>query len=206
MSPLELTAETEEKALKEALKILKLPEEALDIAYSQEKEEELLAGAKPFVRITASVRPEYVTDKLQECVSALLDKMEKEHETETYDYHGVLVVNIQCEEPEILIGYKGETLDALQHLVARMARLSGREIPLVLLDVDHYRRKRLDRLKKVTDDLADLTRDNGQDEPFDPMDPTERKVVHTFLKAMEGVKSYSRGEGANRHVVVAPEN
>jgi spoIIIJ-associated protein len=204
MSSIQITAETREKALAEALRRLELPEEALDIEWSQE-EVDLLPGARPLIQITATVRLEYVAEKTLECTDKLLDAMEIEHEIESSIDNGLVLVSIKSENAENLIGYRGETLDAIQHLVVRMARVSGREIPLVLLDVDDYRMKRINRLKRVCDELAELVVESGQEEHFDPMDATDRKIVHTLLMNKKGVKTFSRGEDLNRHVIVAPD-
>ncbi|MFP4381491.1 MAG: protein jag [Candidatus Sumerlaeia bacterium] len=205
MSSIQITAETREEAKKEALRRLGLPEEALDIEWSQE-EEDLLPGAKPFIQMNASVRPEYVAEKTLECTRGILEKMDIDFEVQSVIEHGMVIVRIESEKAEVLIGYRGETLDALQHLVVRMARMSGREIPLVLLDVGNYRQKRINRLERVCDDLVELVLENGEEEHFDPMDATDRKIVHTLLKERPGIKTFSRGEDMNRHVIVAPDS
>jgi spoIIIJ-associated protein len=87
-----------------------------------------------------------------------------------------------------------------------MTRLSGREMPLVLLDVANYRARRIERLRRVAMDLAKTVLDSGQEEFFDPMDAIDRRIVHTLLKTVKGIKTYSRGEELDRHVIIAPED
>ncbi|NQU42560.1 hypothetical protein HQ520_04695 [bacterium] len=204
METIRITAENREQALREALSRLRLPEEALDLEWGKE-EEDLLPGARAHVSLSVCVRPEYVTGIFQDVADVMLDRMGFSHETTIKECHGMWLVQIDCEESEILIGYQGETLDALQHLVARMTDVSGREIPLVMLDVGQYRENRIERLKKVADDLCEAVLENDVEEYFDPMNSVDRKIVHTLLKDKTGIRTFSRGEDEDRKVYIAPE-
>ena len=202
MATISITAETREDALREALQRLKLPEEALDIEWTKE-EEELLAGARPYVQMNVSINFDYVADKVKTCLEGLLEKMQIEGTVVTSTDDNMIIASIDSNQSDILIGYHGETLDALQHLVVRMARLGGRDMPLILVDAGKYRYTRLERLKKVALILADMVLENGGEEDFDPMHALDRKIIHTILKNVEGIQTYSRGEGYSRKVIVA---
>jgi spoIIIJ-associated protein len=204
MCVLQISAQTREQALREALERLRLPEEALDLEWGEEPSDELLAGARPFVQLSVSIRPDYVQQKVHQCLAGLLEAMDVRVQISAETEMGMALLNVSCEDPQALIGHHGETLDALQHLVVRMTRLSGRDMPLIMIDVANYRRRRIHRLRKVAEDLACLALERDQEEAFDPMEPIDRKIVHTLLKGIDGVQSYSRGEGWGRHVVVAP--
>lgn len=203
MSDIQIIAPTREQALKEAYDRLRLPEEALAIEWGQE-EEELLAGARPQVRLNITIRPEYVGEKIRASLDTMLELMEIPHEVTAGVVEGIIMVSIQCDDTENLIGHHGETLDAIQHIAVRLARMNGRDIPLVLIDAGNYRLKRIQRLKRVCQDLAQMAIKHNREEHFDPMDSVDRKVVHTLLKAIPGVKTFSRGEDTHRHVIVAP--
>jgi len=204
MSLIQIIAQTREQAMREALDRLGLPEEALDIQWGQE-EEDLLPGARPLVQLNVQVRPQYVADKVRECLDKLLNKMSVPHDITTEIRDGIILAGIKCDHPDVLIGHRGETLDALQHLVVRMAEVNGRDIPLVLVDVGNYRLRRIQRLKRVCHDLSQAVLKSGAEEQFDPMEPIDRKIIHTLLKNVKGVRSFSRGEDVSRHVIVAPE-
>lgn len=205
MSPLEITAETREEALEEALDILDLPEEALELEWSEE-DEDLLAGARPHVKLVAHVRPMYVAEQIRECTEVLLGKMEIEAEVEIdEDQPEAMLVRIDSDRDGALIGHRGETLDAIQHLVVRMTRMSGREMPLVLLDVGDYRKRRIERLRRVAEELAEDAIEFDREEPLDPMNAIDRKIMHTILKDIDGVRSFSRGDEPDRCVVIEPE-
>ena len=95
--------------------------------------------------------------------------------------------------------------DAIQHLVVRLARMNGRDIPLVLVDAGNYRPQNVSNASNAfCEELAQLALKKHGEEHFDPMDSVDRKIVHTVLKGIPGVKTFSRGEDAHRHVIVAP--
>lgn len=203
MGTIQITAATREAAMKEALDRLGLPEEALEMEWTQE-EVDLLANAKPWVQLNVGIRLDYVADRVHQCVKTLLEKMDMEATVSSRCEGEIVIVQIDSEHQEVLIGHRGETLDALQQLVLRMTRLSGREMPLVLIDVGNYRSRRIQRLRRVANDLATSVLETGQEEYFDPMDAIDRRIVHTILKDFKGIKTYSKGEDATRHVIIAP--
>lgn len=203
MSDIQITAKTREAAMQEAFDRLGLPEEALEIEWTEEQDD-LLASARPYVQMNVRIRLQYVADKVAESLRALLEKMEMEATVTTEFLGEIVLVKVESAHQEVLIGYHGETLDALQQLVLRMTRLNGREMPLVLIDAGNYRGRRIERLKRVAKELAASVLETGKEEFFDPMDSIDRKIVHTILKEFKGIKTYSRGEDATRHVIVAP--
>jgi spoIIIJ-associated protein len=204
MSHIEITAPTREAATREAMERLQLPLEALDIEWTKEQED-LLAGARPFVQMNIVIRLDYVADKIVAALRGLLEKMGIAATVSASCEDEIVLVSIESAETEVLIGYHGETLDAIQHIVIRMARMAGRDMPLILVDAGEYRSRRIKRLLRVAQSLAELVVKNRQEEEFDPMDSLDRKIVHTLLKGIPGVHSYSRGEGDARQVVVAPD-
>jgi spoIIIJ-associated protein len=205
MCPLCISAASREEALAEALKRLELPKEALEMEWSEEASEELLAGAKPFVELRVVVRPEYVAEKVAAGVRALLEKMGFDAKVELKNVCEFQLVNVESEDEEILVGRRGETLDAIHQLVLRMTNLTGRDIPLILLDVNGWREKRILRLQKVCLEIAADVRESGKEEYLDPMNSIDRKIVHHLVRDLPGVTSYSRGEELNRHVIIGPD-
>lgn len=107
-----------------------------------------------------------------------------------------------AQEPEILIGPKGQTLDALQYLLnaAFMAHLGKR----VVLDVGDYREQRMSKLMDTAHDVADRVRLTGRLYKFPPMGSADRRVVHTALMEYADLTTQSEGEDPYRYVVVSP--
>ncbi len=117
--------------------------------------------------------------------------------------NGVLLI-IDGEDLSILIGRRGETLDSLQYLAGLAANNGGGHYK-VSLDICNYRSKREDALIALANRLAAQALKAGKCRTLEPMNPYERRIIHTAVQAIEGVKSGSFGEGNSRRVVIAPE-
>lgn len=120
------------------------------------------------------------------------------------DTEGYIRVTLTGPGLGILIGRRGETLDALQYLLnLAAARLPGRP-ERVILDAGGYRERRRDTLVRLAKRIAESVRRTGREITLEPMTPQERKVIHTAIAAEEGVTSESSGEEPYRRVVVRP--
>jgi spoIIIJ-associated protein len=117
----------------------------------------------------------------------------------------VIKVNLATKDGSILIGRKGEILEALQHIVNRMMNRGGRELPFVLLDVENYRERRHAHLEREAKSAANKVVETGKEIVLEPMPAGDRKIIHNFLKSLEGVRTYSRGREGERQVIVALE-
>ncbi len=106
----------------------------------------------------------------------------------------------------VIIGRRGETLDALQYLAsfATNARQSGGYYRVVL-DIGNYREKREETLKSLARRMSASAIRSGRNRSLEPMNPYERRIIHTEVQGIEGVNSFSVGDGDRRHVVIQPE-
>lgn len=104
----------------------------------------------------------------------------------------------------IIIGRRGETLDALQHLVSLSAR-NNQGYYKVTLNIGDYRERREDTLASLAKRVADQVLKTGKGKALEPMNPYERRIIHTTVQEIEGVTSASVGEGENRRVVIVVE-
>lgn len=103
-----------------------------------------------------------------------------------------------------IIGHRGETLDALQFL-AGLASNNGGGYYKVSLNIGNYREKREDTLIALANRIAQQVIKTGKCRTLEPMNPYERRIIHTAVQAIEGVTSASFGEGINRRVVIGKE-
>lgn len=103
----------------------------------------------------------------------------------------------------MLIGRRGETLDALQYLTSLVLNNNKEAYTKVMLDTENYRRKREEALKRLAVRLADKVVKTGKKVVLEPMNPYERRILHATLQDFEGVTTYSEGEDPFRSVVVA---
>lgn len=109
------------------------------------------------------------------------------------------------EDYSLLIGRRGETLNAIQYLV-RLAANHGREegkAVRISLNVGDYRQKREKTLREIARKNAKRVRKYGRSITLNPMNPSERRIIHTTVTEVEGVQSYSVGADADRRVVIA---
>lgn len=119
--------------------------------------------------------------------------------------NGVLELTVDCDDYGIIIGRRGETLDSLQYLTGlALKKVCGRYIRVSII-VGDYREKRNETLKNMAIRQAQRVERTGRRFTFEPMNPYERRIIHTSVQEVEGVESYSVGEGTERRVVIAPE-
>ncbi|MBN1424057.1 KH domain-containing protein [Candidatus Fermentibacteria bacterium] len=107
------------------------------------------------------------------------------------------------EDGGILIGRRGATLDAFQHVVRRMVERQAGEPVAVVVDVGGYRERRREALVQKALRIADQVKRSGRQVTMDPMPPGERRAVHMALKPDRGITTYSVGQEPDRKVVIA---
>ena len=113
---------------------------------------------------------------------------------------------ITCEEDYgNIIGRRGETLDALQYLTRLFVNRSEDNNKRVALNVGDYRARREETLRALAKRQAQRVLKYGRSSSLEPMNPYERRIIHTAIQEIEGVTSHSVGEGDRRRVVVTPE-
>ena len=106
----------------------------------------------------------------------------------------------------ILIGRRGETLDALQYLTSLQVNKGREGYIRVTLDTENYRAKREDSLRRLAQRMANRAQKTGRKVVLEPMNPYERRVLHTALQNNDAVTTHSEGEEPNRRVVIMLKN
>lgn len=117
---------------------------------------------------------------------------------------GVVTMNLECEDYGIVIGHRGETLDSIQYLLSLVVKKSTMEYVRVVINVGNYREKRQETLKNLAKKNAQYVLRTGRRHTFEPMNPYERRIIHTAVQEIEGVKSLSIGYNQDRRVVIEP--
>ncbi len=105
----------------------------------------------------------------------------------------------------VIIGRRGETLDALQYLASFAANAGTSGYYRIVLDTGNYREKREETLKSLARRIAAQAIRTGRARSLEPMNPYERRIIHTEIQDIEGVSSHSVGDGMRRHVVICPD-
>lgn len=114
------------------------------------------------------------------------------------------VLTLDGENLGFIIGRRGDTLDALQYLTGLVANRVDNAYYRVTLDIGNYREKREQSLVALARRLGAQTARTGRRHSLEPMNPYERRIIHTAVQDMEGVISWSVGSDAARHVIIGP--
>ena len=117
---------------------------------------------------------------------------------------GILEVNIEGEGMGVIIGKRGATLDSLQYLATLVVNKGRGDHVRMKLDTEGYRARRQETLEKLAINLAKKAKRTGRRVALEPMNPYERRIIHSVLQADRGVETYSEGEEPYRKVVITP--
>lgn len=122
--------------------------------------------------------------------------------TSTIDEEGALSISMEGSNMGILIGKRGQTLDSLQYLTNRVANKMQDGYVRVKLDTEDYRRRRKETLENLAKNIASKVKRNRRTVSLEPMNPYERRIIHSALQADPAVSTHSEGEEPYRRVVV----
>ncbi len=164
----------------------------------------LFKGREARVRVERLVRTHA---DIGDLVRDLLRAMGIEATVETKHSEDVMHVHIRTDGMDgLLIGRRGQTLAALQHVIGRLAsREFGQEGHLTV-DVGEYRQRRESHLVDKASALAEKVRQTGREISLEPLHAPDRRVVHLAVARIDGVRSYTVGHGLHRNVVIAPQS
>lgn len=165
---------------------------------AQPKEEEKVVPAQP-VELEGNVRLQAACDYITAVAKAMHAERisfsaEKTDET--------TVLKVSGEDAGMLIGHRGEVMEAMGYLCSLVANRAGGEYEKMSLDVNGYRSKREQNLVALAKRIGAKVARTGRSQTLEPMNPYERRIIHSTISQMENVKSESTGEGAARRVVV----
>ena len=118
------------------------------------------------------------------------------------DEEGYIRVDMQGDPSGVLIGRRGETLDSLQYLTSLYVNKGQSDYTRVTLDTENYRAKREDTLVRLANRMANRAVKSGRRVSLEPMNPYERRILHSALQGNQAVETHSEGEEPNRHVVI----
>jgi spoIIIJ-associated protein len=149
--------------------------------------------------------PDEPAERVREMVEGVLDELDLEGEVEVREEDDRIEAVVDGgDDYGLLIGKRGQTIDALQLLCYQAAFRGMRERKRVILDAAGYRERRREVLVARADRAAERALDENRVVEMDEMSAQERRVVHEHLKERAGVETYSEGDEPHRCVVVAP--
>ena len=162
-------------------------------------------GAKPaIIKAKKAEKAMNIADKTKEHIANVLKAMDIEAEI-TIDYdetNGSMNIGLEGPEMGILIGKRGQTLDALQYLVSLFVNKESENYIRVKLDTENYRARRKDTLENLAKNIAFKVKRSRRSVTLEPMNPYERRIIHSALQNDKYVATRSEGEEPFRKVVV----
>ena len=145
-------------------------------------------------------------DACRNYLDKVLDKMGIEHDISITTVETGIFADIDSKGSGAVIGRRGETLDALQYLSSLVANRIEGDYIRVSLDSCGYREKREETLKGLAERISEKARKTGKSTVLEPMNPYERRIIHSVVSKIEGVNSKSIGEEPYRKIVIASDN
>lgn len=196
-----------DEAVNNALIGLKITSDQLEYEVVEKGSAGLLGfiGAKPAV-IKARKKSDFIDDGV-EFLQQIFAEMNMQVSIDTqYDKEEQVVeINLTGEDMGILIGKRGQTLDSLQHLVSLVMNKRSESYVRVKLDTENYRERRKETLEQLARNMAYKVKRTRRPASLEPMNPYERRIIHSALQDDRYVYTKSEGEDPFRHVVVLPK-
>ena len=206
MEYIEVSAKTVSEAITEACQKLSVTSDRLDYQVIEEGSSGFLGiGSKPAV-IKAAVKfekltvPEVAENFLHDVFTAMNMAV-----TVNVDYdedRRTMDIEISGDEMGILIGKRGQTLDSLQYLVSLVVNKEVEEFIRVKLDTENYRERRRETLENLAKNIAYKVKRTKRPVSLEPMNPYERRIIHSALQNDKYISTHSEGDEPFRRVVV----
>jgi spoIIIJ-associated protein len=206
---IEITARSVEEALKKALQKLNLTEDEAEIEIMEESSKGflgILGGKMAKVKVTAKLDPLLLTKKFLTKVTEKMGLVTDINSSCDGEYAKMEFIG---ENLGVLIGRRGDTLDALQYLANLVANKQNQLPPnneskrmRIILDAEGYRQRREETLIRLAQKMADRVKKTGRKVVLEPMNPQERRIIHTALQDEETVQTISEGTEPFRRIII----
>ncbi len=203
---IEKTGKTVQEAISAALSELNLNHEDVEIEILDEGNKGIfgIIGSK-VAKIRATVKETEETsrgDIASDFLYTILNNMGVEAEISVTEDEESIVIDINGDDIGIIIGRRGETMDSLQYLTSLVINKGYDDYKRVILNVENYRQKREETLVKLANRLAEKVVKYKKPVTLEPMNPYERRIIHSTLQGHKYVETYSTGEEPKRKVVI----
>lgn len=206
LKSIEVSGKSEDEAIQAALDQLGLVRDEVSV----EIIERAKAGFLGLKSSPAVVKVTYESDvspaeRIENFLTGLFMRMGVSAKPEISEKDGVISVNLTGEDPGVLIGRRGETLDAIQHLTNYVINSGAAGRVRVNIDTENYRERRNEALEHLAEKVAFKVAKYRRNMTLEPMNSYERHIIHTALQETENITTYSIGTEPNRRIVVAYE-
>jgi spoIIIJ-associated protein len=143
-------------------------------------------------------------ERVRELLERVVKALDLDARVEVDEREEEIAGRVEGEDVGLLIGRRGQTIDAVQLLCYRAAFLGRQDRKRVTVDAAGYRERRREALERQADRAAERALDTGREIELEAMSPSERRVVHERLAERAGVETFSEGDEPERSVIVAP--
>ncbi|MDR5693771.1 MAG: RNA-binding cell elongation regulator Jag/EloR [Armatimonadota bacterium] len=204
MKELEETGRTVDEAVEKALRTLGVDRDEVDVEVLEEGSRGVFGFGGKEARVLVRVRQDYA--KLAgEIVGRIIKEMGFQGKIQVKRSRESIEVSVEGRDLGVLIGKRGQTLDALEYLTTLiLSRRAGKRLQ-VTVDVEGYRERRRKALAVLARRVARRVVQEGREIPLEPMSARDRRVIHMTLQDHPRVYTYSEGAGEQRRVVIAPK-
>ncbi len=199
------SAKSVEEALKDALLELKSKESDVKVEIIEEPSKGLfgLIGTKEAkIKVTLVNDPIELADKFLTKIFTSMGIKATNSISKDDNILNVDVRDITPSDMGILIGKRGNTLDSIQYLLSLAVNKNGDDYLKVIVDSEGYREKREETLMRLANKMAEKAKFSRRPVKLEPMNPYERRVIHSTLQSFDGVNTYSEGDEPYRRVVI----
>lgn len=135
----------------------------------------------------------------------IFQTMDLDVTTDISENEKAVFINLEGPDLGILIGRRGETLDALQYLVNLSVNKNQETRKKIIIDIEGYRSRREKTLEKLALKLADKAKQRGRNVVLEPMSAQERRIIHTALQGRDDIFTFSEGEEPYRKIIISPK-
>lgn len=154
--------------------------------------------------MSAPALPEDPAERVASVLAQVVEALDLEVKVSVEEDNEEISARIDGEDVGVLIGRRGQTIDAVQLLCYRIAFRGRGDRKRVSVDASGYRERRREAIERQADRAAERALETGKEIEIEPMSPSERKVAHDRLKDRSGIETFSEGEEPERCVIVAP--
>ena len=207
MEYIEISAKTVDEAITEALVKLGTTSDRIEYEIVEKGNNGFLGiGRKDAV---IKVRKKYsVNDDIKDFLNKVFEAMDLKVEIvmTAEENSNVINVDLKGDDMGVLIGKRGQTLDSLQYLTNLAVNKNAESFVKVKIDTEDYRKRRRETLENLAKNIAYKVKRTKRPVSLEPMNPYERRIIHSTVARIEGVTSSSTGEEPNRRVVISPIN
>ena len=201
---IEKAGKTVDEAVGLAIEELKLDKDSVDIEILDEGNKGLfgIIGTK-MARVKVSEKERNKNSIVQRFMKEIFDTMDLNVQVDLKEEAKDIYVDLKGDNMGILIGRRGETLDALQYIVNIVVNKDNDDYRKVVIDIENYRKKREETLVRLANKVAERVVRLKKSVTLEPMNPYERRIIHSALQQNNRIETYSVGEEPNRKVVIA---